>query len=133
MHKMKTWVISVEKIESLENQNNLGSHSGDSNMLLYQVKYYLQLLLQIIEREILATTTTKLSWKQDDQQLTLVQTQPVDNFDKVSPDRYCLVFQSLRSFRNIFIEYKLHVFCDEKMLMWLPPVMLVLLIVMMAL
>ena len=47
--------------------------------------------------------------------------QPVDNFDKVSPSRYCLVFQSLQSFgRNIFIEDELGVFCDEKILMWLP-------------
>ena len=34
MHIMKTWVISVGKIESLENQNNFGSHSGGSKMLL---------------------------------------------------------------------------------------------------
>ena len=36
--------------------------------------------------------------------------QPVDNFDKVSPSRYCLVFQSLQSFGSIFIEDELGVF-----------------------
>ena len=59
MHKMKTWVISVGKIGSLENQDNFGSRSGGSNMLLtkssttYNVNYKLM-------KEVLVTTTTNL-------------------------------------------------------------------------
>ena len=55
MHEMKTWVISVGKIESLENQNNFGSHSGGSNMLLTNLGTTYKLM-----KEILVTTTTKL-------------------------------------------------------------------------
>ena len=55
MHEMKTWVISVGKIESLENQNNFGSHSGGSKMLLTNSGTTNKLM-----KEILVTTTTKL-------------------------------------------------------------------------
>ena len=59
MHLRKTWVISVGKIGSLENQDNFGSHSGGSNMLLTKSSTTCNANHKLM-KEILVTTTTKL-------------------------------------------------------------------------